>query len=182
MKKKLTICFPKESKKRYLSLETHNYSSLINIYFNNNIVCSNINDCEENLPMAYQYQIDFDPHKINTIMIQYNIQIGKVQEDASIQYQIRSISCGSCNVTAQLLRNNFVISPELLSPEYVITSKINDHQININGKSWFTGNSTQQTFDTNIDIAEPLILETISKKIFVSSNQVYYDHIQLSLI
>jgi hypothetical protein len=184
MKKNITVFFPKLHQTKYFSAAAHQYSSSINVLFNKNKIFSNISDQEENLPMIYQHQIELTVDSVNTIEVCYNIYSNwSLKEDASIQYQIYPTSSGTCKVIARLLRNNFVISPDLISSEYMITSKINDYQINIDGKSWFTGNTNQQEFDTEVNIADPLILETISKKVLLMyNNQVYYDHIQLALI
>jgi hypothetical protein len=183
MQKNFIVTFPKLPQAKYFSAATHQYSSSINVMFNDNKIFSNINDQEENLPMTFRHQIELTMDLVNTVKIQYNIYNNySLAEDASIQYQIYPTSSGTCQVTAQLLRNNFVISPDLLSPEYVITSKINNYQITINGKSWFTGNTNQHEFTSNVNIAEPLILETVSKKALVHVDQIYYDHIQISLM
>jgi hypothetical protein len=183
MKKALLVYFPKLPQTKYFSAAEHEYFSSISVWFNKNIVFSNINDQEENLPMSYQHPVDLVLNSVNTIKVCYKIYTNySFKEDASIQYELYPTSSGSCNVTAQLSRNNNVISPKLIDPGYIITSKINNHQISIDGKSWFTGNTNQHNFVTDVNITEPLILETISKKIFVSSDQVHYDHIQISLI
>jgi len=174
MPKRIRVTCPKEAGKKYFSFKKQKYKSNINIFVNDAIVFSNINDAEEHLPIIREEPISLDENKEHTIKCVYDVLFDTVSEKVDIIFKLKTDGV----LETSIIRHNFVEGSETLDGDFLITFTIND-QITLLGKEYHEGETANITFDNYYTY--PLRIKWGSKKSFTDTENVYWDDIELRL-
>jgi hypothetical protein len=177
MNKLFILTCPKQEDKRYFSFAEHQYQNNLTVLFNNNTLFENINDAEENLPIAMSHQIFFDMRAINTISLIYDIKFGEQTEKTNVDFLFDPIS-SICSVSLE--RKNYVIGSEKLTDDYKITLSINNQKYFFD-KDFHKEDVKKISLQTYINLELPVDIKLESKKVFEHSNKITYDQIELEI-
>lgn len=174
MPKRMTITCPKDNDKRYFSYKRQTYHADINVYINDALLLSHINDAEEYLPLEYVKDLYIDDTRDNSIKFEYNLSFGPVTEKVDVIHDLKTNNV--CSTTIH--RHNFVEGSENLTDDYLVTFSINNQKTFLN-KDWYEEDTKVIKFDSHYTY--PLDIRWFSKKPFVNSSDVYWDDIQFRM-
>ena len=177
MNKIFTLRCPKETDKQYFSLEKHQYQNNLTVMVNDMVVFENINDAEENLPIVLSDQILFDSNSVNTISLIYNISFGDIKEKTDVNFVFDS---NSSICTTKFNRKNFVEGSEKLTDEYQVNLKPPAH-IHTIDKTFHEGETKNISVQNFVDMDLPITVSLESKKQFMDSNDITYDHLEFEI-
>lgn len=174
MYKKLKIIFPKDPDKNYFSFKKQRYVNDLNIFINDALLCSHINDAEEYLPMEIDKEIDLDESVENSIKFQYNMSFGPHKEKVDVTFNLKTN--GVCTTT--IYRYNYVKGAEVLDDDYLVTFLVNDCKTLLD-KSYHEGDTKDIVFDNYYSY--PLKVRWFSYKPFTDTKSIYWDDIEFRL-
>lgn len=174
MLKRIIVNCPREIDKRYFSFLKERYENDLNIYLNNDMLFSHINDAEEYLPLKYSKDLEIDVNKENTIKFEYNISFGPIKEKADVMFILKTNGV----ITTNIHRHNHVEGSENLDDDYLITFLINEQKTLLD-KSYHEGPSKDINFDNYYSY--PLSVRWFSRKPFTDTKTIYWDDIELRL-
>jgi hypothetical protein len=177
MNKIFTLRCPKETGKRYFSLEKHQYKNNLTVMINETVLFENINDAEENLPVLMTDQILFDSNSVNTVNLIYDISFGNIKEKTDVEFVFDN---NSSICTTIFNRKNYVEGSEKLSDDYVITLTVNNHQTLIS-KEFHQGETKRISVQNFIDMDLPIHIKLESKKAFVDTKDITYDQLEFEI-
>jgi hypothetical protein len=177
MNKNLEIHCPREEGKRYFSTNDHGYSNSLYVYFNDEIIFGEIDDCEEKLPITLVESIKFKDNAKNVLRFDYNIKFeGLGEERTDVEFVF---SDGRCLTT--FCRHNWVKGSEKLADDYTVAFELNEHCETF-GREWHDGETKQIKFQHDADINQTIHLRWHSRKSFVNNQPpLTYDDIRVRL-
>ena len=171
---KLNINCPKDPDKKYFSFKKQRYQNDLNIYVNDALLCSHINDAEEFLPIGITRNIELDPNKENKIKFEYNISFGPEKEKVDVEFTLKTNSV----LHTKIHRYNYVQGSENLDNDYLVTFLVNGSTTLLD-KSYHEGPSRDIEFDNYYSY--PLHVRWHSRKPFTDTKSVYWDDIEFKL-
>ena len=174
MPKRIVITCPREINKNYFSFKKQRYENDLNIYVNNAMLFSHLNDAEEFLPLKHSRDLEIDVNKENIIKFEYNISFGPVKEKVDVMFTLKTNGI----ITTNIHRHNHVEGSENLDEDYLVTFLINEQKTLLN-KEYHEGSSKDITFDNYYSY--PLHIRWFSKKPFIDTKTIYWDDIELRL-
>jgi len=174
MLRKLTVTCPKEVGKDYFSFKKQRYENDLNVYVNNAMLFSHLNDAEEFLPLVNEREIELDETKVNTIKFEYNMSFGPDKEKVDVEFTLdKNNRC-----TTKIHRYNYVPGSINLDEQYLVTFDISGQKTFLD-KSYHEGDNADITFESYYTY--PLDIKWYSKKPFTDTGSVYWDHIELRI-
>lgn len=161
----IKITCPKEDGLRYFTRKDQGYQNNLSVILNDKILFSNIDDCEENLPIVLEQQCDLKDH--NNLVFDYDITFhDTIKERAKIVFEI------SKDITLiKIIRENYVEGADELD-EYLITFQINDNTFYID-KDFHNGDQKNLEFSSPTEY--PFYARWSTKKTFKKGKTTWFD-------
>lgn len=168
MSTRITILFPRDSNRNYFSKEHQGYSNDLKVSVNGNLLISNIDDAEENLPLCFSSIVD----NLKIIKFDYYITFGDgTEESATISF----IFNDRCYVTVD--RPRYLVGSDRLD-QYQIT-------FDVNGTIYHMGPEYHQSETKRLEMIGsrqmPFRSQWTTKKSFIGSDLIYWDDAILEL-
>lgn len=167
----IRITCPKEDNLRYFNRKDQGYRNNLSVILNNEIIFSDINDCEENLPITLERSCELKD--INELIFDYDITFhDTIKERDKIFFQI-----SKKDTVIKIIRENYVGGAEKLK-EFLVTFQVNDSTFYID-KDFHQGHQKQLKFESLTKY--PFYARWSTKKTFEKGQTTWFDDLILEI-